>query len=266
MNFSVFVINLDKDIERLAHIDDVLNGKGLAFTRVPAVFGAQLTDQQKGFYRSGGRNALSAGEVGCMLSHIKAWKMAAASKNEFSLILEDDIHFCSGFNDFISDFNRVVDSGEIVIHKIETMLATVTLDRGPKYQSGRFRAYNLISDHGGTAAYIINRPTAKWLLQQKDKLRLPVDLELFDPDRRNIPQVDVYQWISPLCIQDELLDGRFTSNIVERFECIEDTSTLRGRVVYYLKSLFRPIYVWFYSLLLLPGGRFRKTLIWQDRP
>ncbi|WP_428820456.1 glycosyltransferase family 25 protein [Microbulbifer sp. MCCC 1A16149] len=262
---SIYVVNLDKDLERLSYISAELANRALPFKRVPAVWGRALTQQQKEFHCSSGRADLSLAEVGCMLSHIDAWRRFSEGSDDFALILEDDVHFSEGFSEFISEFPNFVRSDELAVHKLETLLASVTVTRRPAYSVGPVRAHELLTNHGGTAAYILSRTTASWLVENSNSMCLAVDSELFDPSRRNIPKIKVYQWISPLCIQDYLVGSKsFTSNIVDRLEYSALEAKSDKDPFLFLKSVFRPIYTLLYSCFLYPAGKARVTLLWKS--
>lgn len=92
----VFLINLDRSTDRLARCTTILNGLGLTWERVSAVEGAQL---DPGYLHSLNPNPaphgewfrpLTAGEIGCFLSHIKCWRLIADRELDCALILEDD--------------------------------------------------------------------------------------------------------------------------------------------------------------------------------
>jgi glycosyl transferase family 25 len=73
----IYVINLDRDAERLASIRDNLDRLGLRFERLPAVMGKDVPEWEKlvDLPTYAWRNRLDvprAGEVGCYLSHLKA--------------------------------------------------------------------------------------------------------------------------------------------------------------------------------------------------
>ena len=90
------VINLDRAVERLARITGALEALGMAWQRLPAVDGSQLSeaerrtaiDEQK-FQRNRGMPSVP-GELGCYLSHAGAMRHLLASDAQFALILEDD--------------------------------------------------------------------------------------------------------------------------------------------------------------------------------
>lgn len=92
----LFVINLDRDVERLASLDGSLGKLGLAYVRVPAVLGKavpaweQLVDAE--LYGDRNRNVMPRpGEVGCTLSHLKALEEFLRTDAPWGVILEDDV-------------------------------------------------------------------------------------------------------------------------------------------------------------------------------
>lgn len=76
---SIFVINLARSTERLANSQRQLAAHGLSFERIDAVDGATLSQAQLNSHYSASLNKqnyhypLSVGQIGCYLSHRKAW-------------------------------------------------------------------------------------------------------------------------------------------------------------------------------------------------
>jgi glycosyl transferase, family 25 len=92
----IYVINMAKDERRMASIAQQLNAQGLAFERVEAVVGRELTAEQKraSFSRFWygllqGRKP-SDGELGCNLSHRSVWKLMLERGQGWAIIFEDD--------------------------------------------------------------------------------------------------------------------------------------------------------------------------------
>ncbi|GHF46850.1 glycosyl hydrolase 53 family protein [Streptomyces griseosporeus] len=93
----VFVINLDRDHERLAAMAARLGAWGVEFTRWPATDGQALADgphlpaaaEFDGVALSGfDRFALP--EAACGISHIRLWRMLVAQRVPWAVVLEDD--------------------------------------------------------------------------------------------------------------------------------------------------------------------------------
>ncbi|XQF93946.1 glycosyltransferase family 25 protein (plasmid) [Pseudoalteromonas espejiana] len=77
---AIFVINLARSTKRLIQTTERLSAVNLTFKRIDAIDGNNLTDKQKHLNYSPQLNkqkyhyALSNGQIGCYLSHRKAWK------------------------------------------------------------------------------------------------------------------------------------------------------------------------------------------------
>ncbi|MDB4322230.1 glycosyltransferase family 25 protein [bacterium] len=93
---NIFVVNLDKSTQRLAEMSQRLEQLSLPFTRVSAVYGASLTDDELNLHYSSAlnervyRRPLSAAEIGCYLSHRNTWQTIVDGNLSMALILEDD--------------------------------------------------------------------------------------------------------------------------------------------------------------------------------
>jgi len=97
-----FVINLDRSPARLKHIKKVFNDQNFNFHRISAVDGKALTASEiakiyneKHCLNLIGRRLLP-GEIGCALSHLKAWQKLIDLNLEGAFIFEDDILFNEG--------------------------------------------------------------------------------------------------------------------------------------------------------------------------
>jgi len=83
---KVYVINLDRHTDRLAHMRKQL--AGIAFERIGAVDGSQAPETKSGLTQS---------ERACLLSHRSAWGRFLATADSHACFLEDDLHLQSGF-------------------------------------------------------------------------------------------------------------------------------------------------------------------------
>jgi glycosyl transferase family 25 len=93
---KIFVISLERALDRRAVITEQMDRLGLPFEFVDGVDGKQLSDDEvselydkKRAYRQEGRR-FSLGEIGCALSHIKAYRKIVEDDIPCALILEDD--------------------------------------------------------------------------------------------------------------------------------------------------------------------------------
>lgn len=89
---KTFVINLEKDVERKKSIQKQLQEINLDAEFTTAVYGKELTDKQLNeVCPDFDKIALTLGEVGCSMSHLKIYKKMIDSNIPVALILEDDI-------------------------------------------------------------------------------------------------------------------------------------------------------------------------------
>ena len=99
----ILVINLEKNRERMASMDRKLKALGLVYERIPAVYGAALTkDERKKRYarfRAFLANGvpLKDGEIGCALSHLLCYKRILSEGWDGALVFEDDVVLERGF-------------------------------------------------------------------------------------------------------------------------------------------------------------------------
>ena len=92
----IYVINLDRDVERMTSLAVSLKSLGLDYVRVPAVLGKEVAGWEKlvdaDLYGARNRNAMPRpGEVGCYLSHLKAMEEFLRTDAPWCVILEDDV-------------------------------------------------------------------------------------------------------------------------------------------------------------------------------
>jgi len=94
---KVYVINLDKNAERMKFMDTQLKNNGMDYERVSAVYGAKLSKEERShvfckirsFLASGTR--LRDGEIGCAISHCMVYKNMINNGIDAAVVLEDDI-------------------------------------------------------------------------------------------------------------------------------------------------------------------------------
>ena len=265
---DIYVINLDKDVERLRWMQEQLRARQLEFTRIAAVDGAQIHAEKHPFWANSRRSHLGVAETGCLLSHISAWRLLAAhADSDHGLVLEDDLHVSEDFGSLLG--SMALDPNEFCVHRLETFRANVTLTRRASYVARGRRAHKLETNHGGAGAYILSKQTASRLLTYVDRFRAAVDIELFDPKRRTIKDLRIYQWIPAPCVQDFLLGNshlqqKFASNIgrdrADVRSYFSKPSQRLTKLLKLLKSKLRILYTRFYSISLLPRGRMRRRV------
>ena len=189
MDAKIFVINLDRDSERLAHMEREL--EGTAFERFPAVDGAAVE----------GVNGLTRFEVACLASHQALWRRLLAGDEAQAVVLEDDVHLMPGFRALIADTRWVPRDAHAV--KLDTYFQSVWL--GPAHEaSGGRRVARLFSRHESSAAYLVTRAGAELYLRLTTPPRLPADYSIFPRNPRRLGLTS-YQLAPAVAVQDHLL-------------------------------------------------------------
>ena len=100
---KVFVINLDRNADRLTFVSRQLAEQGVAFERFAAVDGRALDPAERKRCYSHVRALLDrgyglrAGELGCALSHVNIYRRMVAEGLEMACVLEDDVTLAPEF-------------------------------------------------------------------------------------------------------------------------------------------------------------------------
>ena len=97
---KVYVINLDRDTDRLSKITEQLNRHNIAFTRFPAILGSQVKESTH--LTELCLKYCTDGMKRCALSHKMIWEDMLKNGYERVLILEDDAIFTDDFNEHFS--------------------------------------------------------------------------------------------------------------------------------------------------------------------
>ena len=187
---KIYVINLDRDRERLEHMREQL--RGLPFTRLAAVDGTRESEAVGGLTRF---------ELACLSSHRKAWRLFLGGSDRYACFLEDDLHIWPGFATLVDDDAWVPTDAHSV--KIDTYLQKVRLGE-PRTAVGDRQVARLYSRHESSAAYLLSRPGAERYLELTASPTLPADYALFPKNARRVG-LRIYQLAPAIAIQDHLL-------------------------------------------------------------
>ena len=91
----IYIITLNADGERVVKLKARLESQALAYDICPAVDGRGRQPQEFDKYHHRGAlsymgRALTGGEIGCYLSHLKAAQLLLDSSDDYAVVLEDD--------------------------------------------------------------------------------------------------------------------------------------------------------------------------------
>lgn len=174
-----YIINLDRSPERLLYVKSSLEQLNIPITKISAVDGKKLSQNQidsyvdlKSFKKYLGHSP-NLGTIGCSLSHIHTWITFLQSSSRYALIMEDDISFDpEALNLLVStlteESSELWDIVNLENHHRGHPLALKTFENQQK-----LCVYLTRVSH--TGAYLINREGAKKLLEKALPIKMPVD-------------------------------------------------------------------------------------------
>lgn len=115
MDMRRFLINLDRDADRLQAVSRRFAEAGLTFERVSAVYGKDLPPDERRaavrrlrFRLAMGRPVFD-GEIGCALSHVRVLDRIVRERIPVACVFEDDVVFTGDVKDALSRVRAFVD-------------------------------------------------------------------------------------------------------------------------------------------------------------
>jgi len=189
-NFDIYVINLDKDIERLTKIDKYLDDK---YIRIPGIHGEHedFTKNDDIFYSS--KYLCPKSALGCFMSHRLALKTFLETSNkDYAVILEDDAEPC---------FDNYMEKIQESIQNAPSDWDIIKLDYLPKFTIFDKTTYTKYPSLLLTA-YIVNKKSAEHIL--KHKMVYHIDIQFM------FMGLNIYN--NPKIIFEQIWDKNYISN------------------------------------------------------
>lgn len=202
----VYLINLDRSPDRLAPVAGQLTTFGFDWVRIRAVDGKTLGPppwpdfDERGFDRVLGK-APNANELGCYFSHIAAMRAFLADGGDAAIILEDDARLTEQLPHIVDDLLARRDEWDLVkLAGFHRGLPT-TMRALP----GGHRLVTFLSQHRGSAGYMLTRRAAECYVANLLPMNLPYDHALEKAWRFGIRMRGV--------LPHPILDGGYQSTI-----------------------------------------------------
>lgn len=184
---DIYFLNLDRHKNRLENLRAQLDNMGLTWERVAAVDAQQASEEELAEYTdpTGPIPRMGAGARACTVGHFKIWEKFLETDAPVAFVLEDDVRLSEKLPAFIKsaanysdkvdilNFNRQNSKRgqkKLVISKIDPIIDDV------------FEGNQLLSQHYGTAGYMITRSAAEQLCHKIKRTNVPVDHLLFNPN------------------------------------------------------------------------------------
>ncbi|WP_296424872.1 glycosyltransferase family 25 protein [Yoonia sp.] len=199
-----YYINLDRSVDRRAHMETVIKDRGLTAIRIAACDGATLTDAACAAHRppASGKRQLSKPEIGCFLSHRAAWTDIAAGDQRWGCVFEDDIMLSQDISHVLRDIYRSADHTTFV--KLESFLPQrILIGRQQRSLCDNRVLAPVHSTSDGTAGYLLSRENAVRLLDASQTCDTPVDDFMFNPAHWPLADVIRHHVVPGVCIQQK---------------------------------------------------------------
>jgi glycosyl transferase family 25 len=214
-----YLINLTKDTDRLASFRQQFDNLGLEFERISAVDGRETSQNDyEAFQRDRPRNSKKGwlrGQMGCFLSHYKAWELIAQGQDRFGAIFEDDIYVSEGLKGILANDCWITEGIDII--RLEAPPNRVRLTRTKILSHEQRNYFRILSTTWCTGAYLISREAARKAISLEPEHHQPADFILFSFEHSILaPQLNLVQCNPSPCVQDKFqnaIEQRFTSNI-----------------------------------------------------
>lgn len=195
-DLPIFYINLDHRRDRRDFIEAGLERLGLSAQRFPAVKPSDLDPAIVA------RSSLVLVHRACTESHLTIWRHMIAHNIQAAVILEDDVQLSASLPEFLR-WPALREPWYDVI-KLETRLSTVWLaSRQARQAPSGVAVRRLMSQHLGTAGYIITLPTVKALLDSPILDAVAIDRVLFSHNDSFLYSYRVFQTQPGLCVPEE---------------------------------------------------------------
>lgn len=203
---KTYLINLDRSSERLSRMTGRFERINVPFTRIAAIDGLSLSDEAvNAFLYARRQRRWNYGEIGCFMSHLKAWQTLLDSGDDYAAIFEDDAFVSSELTALLSSADWVPEDADIV--RLETTFWSTEISKDCSRVSDRINLHRLFSLHHGAGAYIISRSAAIFLMENRHLLRTTLDSSLFDFQEPSCRTLVIYQLNPAPVLQETVYKG-----------------------------------------------------------
>ncbi|MGP4714440.1 MULTISPECIES: glycosyltransferase family 25 protein [unclassified Psychrobacter] len=188
---KIYIVSLEKDIEKRRAISNALNKYDIKFGFVDAIYGTELSDSILDSYRVKSTGAIiergfaaTAGEIGCTLSHLLVYQDMLDNNIKWACILEDDVILDKRFKYFIATFSDIeLDPNILYLLGGQTDFNKKMIVKSFKHITtiGDQRFYKTIKSNAfihGSCCYLISLSLAKSIIElSKNKFIVADDWE-----------------------------------------------------------------------------------------
>lgn len=234
-NMNVYYINLNRSPERKQNVEFICKHQNLIPKRIEAIDSKDIDINDEKYQKAIHKikwwflknNMNNLGHFGCYLSHMKTYETFLRSNEEYCLIFEDDISLIT--NDIKKEIHKNMNN---LPKDWNILLLGYEIDGGKKRVKEGNKNLKLkngllnITYFVGLHAYIINRKTAKILLENLQTLEWIIDWNICYLADRGL--LNIYGVFPPLVCQPavHMID---TNDIYYNYGCPNNYSTLTNK-------------------------------------
>jgi len=259
---KIYIINLDKDVERLSNSYKQLKKYDINnYERYPAVYGKILTNEEiNNITTKIGKLFASNSMIGCGKSHINIWNKIIENGYNKTLILEDDFIL---IDNFLTKFDNIIKKAPEE-YDILFLSSNIIHNKNLKLYDidDYFYKQLLISQ---TVGYIITFEGANKILKYLNKISYHIDVELcilsliHNFNIISVKEALIYQIFD----NSNNTDNREYPLIIDKLLIRDDINYLYKTILFSIKSLNINIsintiiififgyYIYLYAIILL---------------
>jgi hypothetical protein len=205
----VYVLSLPDAADRRARLERHHARMGIELTMLEGVDGRLMSAAERAAV-VGPDRPLSASEVGCHLSHAKAWRALLDSQAPCAVVLEDDGLIDAKFAPLLHE-GLPTGAFDYLFLDVDAHneLGLIAWDRGDGLPLGRgFTAYSLSDGGEGAHAYVITRAEAQRRLERAMPLLGPADIYHVLPYRPKLRALIKPKgaWVAPTSLVSSIND------------------------------------------------------------
>lgn len=178
---KAYVINLDKSPDRYALMSERLRNLGLSFERVPGVDGRTMKSTPIPVTAPSANYPydLKKGEIGCYLGHRRCWERIASEKDDWGLVLEDDVVFLPQAKRYLENLSWIPEEAQLVSLSYAQNDEALYTDLKIGLSDGNTVFRCRCSPPIGTIGYLMHPEAAKLALELSTEIDQPIDNYLF---------------------------------------------------------------------------------------
>lgn len=169
---KIYVINMDKDKDRMEILDKKMKVLGLEYQRISGVDGKKVYPKYKD------KTKLRPGQIGCLLSHIEVLKDAIKNNYNNIMVLEDDILFHHNFHqEFKKKYQKILKNEK----RFDLIYLGCTQSMGGPGFWGNTKMKDEYYDNkytDGTYAMLINKNIFEVIKKQAESYKIPIDTSI----------------------------------------------------------------------------------------